>query len=53
MTLSLDEWIEQNGLKQLEENIAYTLFETDDIDTTVRCIMVFIMQEFTLRGISK
>lgn len=53
MGLSLDEWIENNNLKQLEENIATAICELDDIDSAVRCIMVFIMQEFQLRGISR
>lgn len=53
MALPIDEWIEVTKLKQLEENIATTINEVDDIDSAVRCIMTFVRMEFELRGIAK
>jgi hypothetical protein len=53
MTEPLAEWIEKNNLKRLENDIAITINEVDDIGCAVDCIMILIRQELELRGVSK
>ena len=51
--MTLNDWIEKNDLKRLEEEIAITINEVDDIDSCVRIIMIFVRQALADRLESK